>query len=79
VRRLDYLRRHLSRKRAEPLKANMRRRSGTLLIAFGGMRGELGMPPFEFFGVTREMRTKLLFVRDLHHEVFPVEAHRSPR
>jgi pimeloyl-ACP methyl ester carboxylesterase len=43
----------------------MRAGSGTLLIAFGGMQGQLGMPPFEFFKATGSMPVKKLFVRDL--------------
>lgn len=37
----------------------------TMLIAFGGMRGALGMPPFEFLRVTGRLRTSRVFVRDL--------------
>jgi hypothetical protein len=48
-----------------PLSLQMRPRSRTLLIAFGGMRGELGMPPFEFFKATEGISVKRLFVRDL--------------
>jgi len=48
-----------------PLSLNMRPRSRTLLVAFGGMRGELGMPPFEFFKATEGIAVKKLFVRDL--------------
>jgi hypothetical protein len=36
-----------------------------MLIAFGGMRGALGMPPFEFLRVTGRLRTSRIFVRDL--------------
>jgi pimeloyl-ACP methyl ester carboxylesterase len=39
--------------------------SRTLLIAFGGMHRDMGMPPFEFFSATRAIATKRLFVRDL--------------
>jgi hypothetical protein len=48
-----------------PLSLDMRPRSGTLLVAFGGMRGELGMPPFEFFKAAQGLAAKKLFVRDL--------------
>jgi hypothetical protein len=48
-----------------PLSLDMRADSGTLLIAFGGMQGQLGMPPFEFFKATGSMSVKKLFVRDL--------------
>ncbi len=37
----------------------------TILIAFGGMRGALGMPPFEFLRATGRLRTSRIFVRDL--------------
>jgi pimeloyl-ACP methyl ester carboxylesterase len=48
-----------------PLSLDMSRDSHTLLIAFGGMRGELGIPPFEFFKATAGFPIKRLFVRDL--------------
>ena len=41
------------------------RDSSTLLIAFGGMQGLLGIPPFEFFKATGDIPVKRLFVRDL--------------
>ncbi len=49
----------------EPISLDMGGTSETLLIAFGGMRGELGMPPFEFFKATGGIPVKRLFVRDL--------------
>jgi hypothetical protein len=57
-----------------PLVADMRSDSPTLLIAFGGLSGRLGMPPFEFFKTTGELPVKRLFVRDLrqawyHHGI----------
>jgi len=39
--------------------------SRTLLLAFGGMVGRIGIPPFEFFSLTGSMPVKRLFVRDL--------------
>lgn len=39
--------------------------SRTLLVAFGGMMGQIGMPPFEFFKATGAIPAKRLFVRDL--------------
>jgi len=39
--------------------------STTLLIAFGGMRGRIGMPPFEFLSLTGGIPVKRVFVRDL--------------
>jgi hypothetical protein len=43
----------------------MRNRSTTLLIAFGGLRGKMGVLPFEFFRATGGIPVKRLFVRDL--------------
>jgi pimeloyl-ACP methyl ester carboxylesterase len=48
-----------------PLSIDMDSDSRTLLVAFGGMHRDMGMPPFEFFAVTREIPSKRLFVRDL--------------
>lgn len=48
-----------------PISMEMERDSRTLLIAFGGMRGRIGMPPFEFLSLTGEMPVKRMFVRDL--------------
>ena len=39
--------------------------SRTLLLAFGGIMGRIGIPPFEFFSLTGRMPVKRLFVRDL--------------
>ena len=47
------------------LTADMAGDSRTLLLAFGGMVGKIGIPPFEFFSLTGGMPTKRLFVRDL--------------
>jgi pimeloyl-ACP methyl ester carboxylesterase len=57
-----------------PISMEMERDSRTLLIAFGGMRGRIGMPPFEFLSLTGEMPVKRMFVRDLrqawyHHGI----------
>lgn len=48
-----------------PLSLDKRADSSTLLIAFGGMQGQLGIPPFEFFKATGAIPVKKLFVRDL--------------
>ena len=39
--------------------------SRTLLLAFGGIVGRIGIPPFEFFSLTGSIPVKRLFVRDL--------------
>jgi hypothetical protein len=48
--------------------------SDTLLVAFGGLAGHIGMPPFEFFRVSGQLGVKRAFVRDTarawyHHGV----------
>jgi pimeloyl-ACP methyl ester carboxylesterase len=40
--------------------------SQAMLLAFGGINGRLGMPPFEFFNLTAGFETQKIFVRDLH-------------
>jgi hypothetical protein len=35
------------------------------LVAFGGIRGGLGVPPYEFFRVTEGLDVRRIFVRDL--------------
>ncbi len=49
-----------------PLSLDASGDSRTLLLAFGGMAGRIGIPPFEFFSLTEGMPVKRLFVRDLH-------------
>jgi hypothetical protein len=46
------------------LAADMLSDSRTLLLAFGGMVGRIGIPPFEFFSLTEGIPVKRLFVRD---------------
>jgi acetyl esterase/lipase len=48
------------------ISADMAPSSRTLLLAFGGMMGELGVPPFEFFAATGRLPVKRMLVRDLH-------------
>jgi dienelactone hydrolase len=37
----------------------------TMLVAFGGIRGEIAIPPFEFFSVVGDIPVTKVFVRDL--------------
>ncbi|HEY8018305.1 MAG TPA: hypothetical protein VIG53_02305, partial [Actinomycetota bacterium] len=37
----------------------------TTLLAFGGIRGGLGIPPYEFFRVTEGLPVRRILVRDL--------------
>ena len=48
-----------------PISSDLASRSSTLLLAFGGMKGKLDIPPFEFFSLTEGMPVKRVFVRDL--------------
>lgn len=58
-----------------PLSLDMGRDSRTLLIAAGGLLGEMSMPPFEFFKVTTDLPCKRVFLRDLrqawYHQGLP--------
>ena len=63
-RRLDSFRRSVEDP-SVPLSLDMSARSSTLLIAFGGIYGGLGVPPFEFFRATSGIPVKRLYVRDL--------------
>ena len=49
-----------------PISLDLSETSEVMLIAFGGLQGQLGMPAFEFFRSTAGLRVKRLFVRDLH-------------
>ncbi|HEX5224514.1 MAG TPA: hypothetical protein VFW29_05235 [Solirubrobacteraceae bacterium] len=49
----------------DPIKLVENDSSTTLLVAFGGMRGEFGMPFFEFSTLTENFQVKRLFLRDL--------------
>jgi hypothetical protein len=74
ARRVRYLKRRWSEPRRirslevprESLSIDMDGHSHTLLLAFGGMLGRIGMPPFEFFSLAGAIPVKRLFVRDLH-------------
>jgi hypothetical protein len=48
-----------------PLSEDMAVDSSALLLAFGGMVGRIGIPPFEFFSLAGKIPVKRLFVRDL--------------
>jgi hypothetical protein len=39
--------------------------SSTLLVAFGGLPGHIGMPPFEFFNISQDLSVKKAYLRDL--------------
>jgi len=52
------------------LATDLSPQSSAMLIAFGGMRGGLGMPVFEFFKVTGEIDCKKVFVRDLQQAYY---------
>lgn len=50
---------------AAPVAVDFSSDSSTLLVAFGGIQGALGMPPFEFFNLTSTFATQKIYVRDL--------------
>jgi hypothetical protein len=50
---------------ASPIAIEVDRSSSSVLIAFGGIQGSLGMPPFEFFNLAAGIGTSKIFVRDL--------------
>jgi hypothetical protein len=39
--------------------------SDVMFVAFGGLAGKIGMPPFEFFRLAGDLPVKKLFLRDL--------------
>ena len=41
-------------------------RKKPLLVVFGGIFGALGIPPFEFFNLTRNLDINKIYLRDLH-------------
>jgi pimeloyl-ACP methyl ester carboxylesterase len=71
MRRARFLRRRFEMRRPKgardpvSVSLDMASDSRTLLLAFGGMQGRIGMPPFEFLRLTGEMPVKRLFVRDV--------------
>ncbi|HEX3432921.1 MAG TPA: hypothetical protein VHT25_02545 [Solirubrobacteraceae bacterium] len=48
-----------------PVQQEMQSESRTLLVAFGGLRGRIDVPPFEFLALTGDFPIKRLYVRDL--------------
>lgn len=47
-----------------PVAVDFSSESSTLLIAFAGLAGKIGMPVFEFSNLTRGLDVKRIFVRD---------------
>lgn len=39
--------------------------AGTMVIAFGGLAGEMGIPPWEFFRILDDLPVQRVFVRDI--------------
>lgn len=56
--------------RQAPIAADFSSKNPTLLIAFGGHKGGLGIPVFEFFGATAGLDTKKVFVRDINQAFY---------
>lgn len=53
-----------------PIAADFSSKNPTLLIAFGGHKGGLGIPVFEFFGAAAGLDTKKIFVRDTNQAFY---------
>lgn len=49
----------------DPIAESRHPGSDTILVAFGGLAGEMGVPPFEFFKLASDLPVSKLFVRDL--------------
>jgi len=47
-----------------PVLVDDRHDSPHLLVAFGGIKGALGMPVFEFFQLTRQLKVQKIYFRD---------------
>lgn len=49
----------------EPIYTDFESNSDTMLVAFGGLKGGVGrILPFEFFNLTKDVKTKKIYVRD---------------
>jgi hypothetical protein len=49
-----------------PIAIDLSPSSTSLLIAFGGIYGALGMAPFEFFNLTKNYEVNKIYIRDLY-------------
>lgn len=47
-----------------PAIVELSSREKTLIIAFGGIAGALGIPPFEFFNLTKSLDVNKIYLRD---------------
>jgi len=48
-----------------PVTIDLSYRERPLLIAFGGIAGSMGMPPFEFYNMARDQDVNKIYLRDL--------------
>jgi hypothetical protein len=48
-----------------PVAASLSDTGAPLLVAFGGIAGKVGILPFEFFNLTKDIRANKIFIRDL--------------
>ncbi len=44
--------------------------NSTIIIAFGGMKGNMGIPVFEFFKILSPLNAKKMFIRDLDQNLY---------
>ncbi len=61
------------RGKSEAVAADLSSESQTLLVAFGGFAGGMGIPPFEFFRIASGLDANRVFIRDLNQAAY----HRS--
>ena len=45
-------------------------RNRPLMIAFGGLKGNMGVAPFEFFKLTKSMKVNKIYLRDIDQELY---------
>ncbi len=47
-----------------PVAVDLSHNNSSLLIAFGGIAGALGVPPFEFFNLSKDLNINKIYMRD---------------
>jgi hypothetical protein len=58
------------RDRECPAIVDLSRPGKPLVIAFGGLKGAMGVPPFEFFKLTDDLQVNKIFLRDLDQSFY---------
>lgn len=60
---------------SECLLVDFSEQSNVMLVAFGGFHGAMGMPVFEFLNITRNIKSKKIFIRDPNQGWYHSEFH----